>query len=540
MAQTVGYQDLNSPQNQQGQQGQQQQGQQQQGQTQPVQAYNPSAQRGSGYTNIQRVLQANVGNQLGQAVGGGIQQQAQQTQSGIQQAGQQFEQASQAANIATPERQQALQQILQDPTKYFGQNIGQDQMQQAAQAQQLVAGQYGGPTQLQNLGQLQSQVGAAQQLGQAVTSAGGQQALLQRFLGAPQYQAGQQAFDVALLGATGTPQLQAARRATFGLGRQLTGQETAAEQQAQQLTSQAQQAGQQAQQQLGQTITGEQTQLQQQAQQAQAARDAQVQALLQGVQSGQLTQAQADQLGLQAGQGLFNIGSAISNYLQEDPLKATAQNIASTQDYAKLAALGQLGGQYTPEQAAQVLQQFKGQQAQAGQFQATPGFEFNKGAFLSDVDTQQQQYQQAVTPIQQLLAQRQAQRQQELEGGIAQTLGNIVASSGGPMTGSLSQTLSMANLNLSPAQQQEVQNAFKSSTGLAGGGGGGWKSLSPETQQAIINSQFGQQQRGQMAKYWDPNYISGPQAQLAALAQQYGAGNILQIIPDQSQTQGQS
>ena len=39
-----------------------------------------AARQGTGYTNIQKVLGANVGNQLGQAVGGGITSKAQQTQ----------------------------------------------------------------------------------------------------------------------------------------------------------------------------------------------------------------------------------------------------------------------------------------------------------------------------------------------------------------------------------------------------------------------------------------------------------------------------
>ena len=54
--------------------------------------YNPNKQQGSGYVNIQKVINANQGNQLGSAVGNNLQQTETSAQQNLQNAQNQFQQ----------------------------------------------------------------------------------------------------------------------------------------------------------------------------------------------------------------------------------------------------------------------------------------------------------------------------------------------------------------------------------------------------------------------------------------------------------------
>lgn len=68
--------------------------------------------KGTGFTNINRILQANRGSQLGQAVSGGIGGQVKQVQSGVQGAQAGFEQKSQENRLDTPEAAQKRDQVV--------------------------------------------------------------------------------------------------------------------------------------------------------------------------------------------------------------------------------------------------------------------------------------------------------------------------------------------------------------------------------------------------------------------------------------------
>ena len=155
----------------------------------------PAQKQGSGFTNINRVMQANQGNKLGQTVGSGVQQQGQQVQNQLGQAQQQFGKQSQANRLDTIQNQQLFQQGLQDPTK-----LAADQSN-ISKFQNILSGKYQGPQGLQNADQLAAQAASAQQMGQALGSEGGRQSLLQRFVGGNQYGQGQQTLDAMLLGA---------------------------------------------------------------------------------------------------------------------------------------------------------------------------------------------------------------------------------------------------------------------------------------------------------------------------------------------------
>lgn len=410
MAQVITDQDLNNP-NQQNQnqngvqtnqsnsgQSQQQQGNAQIAQnysggagggngqqgSQPAPAANPNAQKGSGYTNIQRIVQANQGNKLGSTIGSNIQNAAQQTQGNINQAQQQFQQQAGANRADTNQNAQLVQQALANPTNITG------NPNQVSQFQNLLSGTYQGPKGLQNAAQLQAQAQDINQLGQATTSEGGKQGLLQRFVGAPQYTAGQQTLDSLLLGATGGKDLAAARRATAGIQGQEQQAQQGASQTAQEYAKRAQQFGQNVQGQFGDTVAKQQQGLAQQAQTAQQARDAQIAALQQQLSQGNLNKDIATQLGITQGQQNYNLDP--SKFVSENSMQANAQNIANAQDYARMQALQQLGGQYSPAAAQQTLAQFQNP-SQAGTFAASKAYNVNAPEFQQNLANAQNSYQ---------------------------------------------------------------------------------------------------------------------------------------------------
>lgn len=94
-----------------------------------------------------------------------------------------------------------------------GPNFGQQQ-----QVQQYLQGGYTGPTALNNATQLQAQGQQLGALGAASQQPGGQQALLQQYVGRPGYGAGMQQLDTAILGMTDPNQVRAAQQILSGAG----------------------------------------------------------------------------------------------------------------------------------------------------------------------------------------------------------------------------------------------------------------------------------------------------------------------------------
>lgn len=399
MAQPITNADLdkNKPQQNQGGQNQSAQNQtsnnQVQGNSQIANNYsgqqpaaNPNQQKGSGYTNIQRIVGANQANKLGQTIGQNIQQAGQKAQQNIGQAQQQFTQQAGANRADTVQNQQLIQQAFQDPTQLI------NDPNQVGKFQNLIGGVYQGPQGLQNAGQLQAQAQDVNQLGQAIGSAGGRQGLLQRFVGTPQYTSGQQTMDSLLLGATGGKDLTAARQATLGIAKQANQAEQGATQAAQEYANRAQQLGKDVQNKFGQTVAQQQQGLVQQAQTAQQQRDKDVAALQQQLGEGTLTQDIASKLGITGDDMTYNVDA--SKFIGANPLQANAQNIASAQDYARMQALQKLGGQFAPQQASQALSQFQNP-TQAGSFARSqaynldaPGFQEARNAAKTAYDTQ--------------------------------------------------------------------------------------------------------------------------------------------------------
>lgn len=201
--------------------------------------------KGSGFTGIGRIMQANVGGRLGQQVVGRIGQAGQQAQQQIGQAAQAFQtqfgqsqaQQGSAQGIATG----ALGQVfapapavlpVQQPVSAIAPQFDPATV---GAFQQATSGEYTGPTGLENLGDLQTQAYLAQQMGEAGGTAGGRMELLQRMYGRGprQYSAAQAALDAMLLGKS-AKELAAAKRDTAGISERLESEQEVAEAQAKQ------------------------------------------------------------------------------------------------------------------------------------------------------------------------------------------------------------------------------------------------------------------------------------------------------------------
>lgn len=186
-------------------------------QTIPDKAKQP---QGTGFTNLQTILGANQGNQLGQTVVGGVQNVGNQAQQSLQKQQTQFGQ-----DIGTQKQHLAGEQGLVSGA--FG-KVDQPQVNEgditegdASGFQNLRNEQYGGPKGLQDADQLQRQAQQAAQYGQLAGSRAGRQELLQTMVGGgnPGYTPAQQRLDELFLA-----QSQPALRQAAQQQRQIPGQ----------------------------------------------------------------------------------------------------------------------------------------------------------------------------------------------------------------------------------------------------------------------------------------------------------------------------
>lgn len=442
-------------------------------------ASDPNKQQGSGYTNIQKVIQANQGNQLGSAVGNNIQQVGNAASDNLKNAQGTFDQQSQANQFNTDQNRQTVSNVLNDPTQFNTQDPNAANYQQGNQFKTLISGQYQGPTDLANSGQIQSQANNAAQMGQALGSAGGRIGLLQQIVGNPQYQSGEQNLDNLLLGQSKDPSLQAARRQSLTLQGQTNNAIAGAQAQGQQFGSEAKAFGNDVQNQLGQNVSTQNTNLQNQATQSQSDRDANYQKTLADLKSGKISQGEADQLGLTQGENVFNTLNDPSKFMTESALKASAQNVASSNDYAKMQALQNLSGQYANQDTKNVFGQYQ-DPSQAGRFASDQAMTGDKAGFQNALDSTSSNYNSILNPAQSRLASSQALsnlvQQRDAAGGMGTEAGRNIqyqianrfpgAATNGWTRSDWAQTeLQKAQQNMTNTQQQ-LSSAYGTPTNI--------------------------------------------------------------------------
>lgn len=220
---------------------------------QPLQSATPDPQaearkkqqRGTGFTNINRVLGANqgAGQKIGQAIGSNLQGQAGQVKQDINKGTSEF-QAGAQTNLATAnnaiQQGKDLQKSSNDASdEAYAERLAKYNADQlASQGQALQQAAYSGPQGLSNAGQIQSRAATVGALGQLAGSSAGQAQLLRsQVAGRGGYSQGQNALDALLLGREGQGAVQQGRSAVTGLNQDANTAIQTAQQKAQGMAS---------------------------------------------------------------------------------------------------------------------------------------------------------------------------------------------------------------------------------------------------------------------------------------------------------------
>lgn len=302
---------------------------------------------GTGFTNVQRILGANVGNRLGQTIGQGVGQVAQQSRQALGQTQQQFQQKAQQGLVATEQAKQRAQDVVGAQDVDVAVQKAQQDPNLFKDFAQYRAGTYSGPRSFQDVtdeARLMGQAREAEQLGKAATTQGGRSQLLQRFVGSPDYSRGERTLDALLLG---RENLSGVRRGTAGLTAEAQRQADAAQATAQNIEAQNRAFAQQVQQGLGgiqsKFLTGLEQKKASILQEQQNLAKYLTESLGKYAEDIELTEDQARRLGLSEGQ---RIGRLNPNDLDIiNPLDASLQDIANQEDLTKYQALQSLAGQ---------------------------------------------------------------------------------------------------------------------------------------------------------------------------------------------------
>ena len=296
-----------------------------------------AARQGSGFVNLQNIINANQNNNLGNTVSSDLNNYANQTQSGIQNAQNTFNTDANQYNYNTSQNQATAQN---DVNSILNSSSPTVSAQVQTDYSTWLNPTYGGPNSLTDVNAgLGNQVSDVNSLAN-----GGNNALLQRFVGGANYTAGDQNLDNVLLNATGGPQVQNAENNARNVQNQYNQANNAAQNQAQTIQQQNQAFSGQLLGDLGsnfQNIYGN-------AQNQAGTDTSQENQLIKDVQNNQLTSGDINTLGLNSGERLYNAN--LGSYLNAtSPQTVTAQQAATPQELAQLQALSSLSnGQLSP------------------------------------------------------------------------------------------------------------------------------------------------------------------------------------------------
>lgn len=298
--------------------------------------------RGTGFTNLNKILQANQQNKLGEAVGGGVTQQAQTAKQTISGAQQDFGKQADSVRQGLQQAQQFAGQTLQNVAQ-TGQeaNVSDEDAQKFAD---IRAAQYQGPTELSNADAVKRSSMEASQLGQLTGSAGGREYLLQRFAANPgtAYGSGARQLDMALLGKQGGQALKEARRSSVGLESQADEALNLAREQGKTLQSQTTGLADD----VNNQINAQRDPLLQQLSERKASEETkfnQDKARIQDALSrGEISAADAEKLGLNDVSNLYDVD--LNQYVNSSITPASELGVASREEAARANALAKLSG----------------------------------------------------------------------------------------------------------------------------------------------------------------------------------------------------
>lgn len=249
-------------------------------------------QTGTGYTNLNKFLGANQGNQLGQKVAGNLQSQVGGVKSQLGQQQTAFQTEAEKNKLDTEENKAKRDEIIGrfSSSSTQGTPLAEEDISKVSQYR---GGAYSGPTGLQDTSALSQQ---AQDLaGQTSNlSPSGTQELLRRTIGGGRYTQGQQKLDTLLMDRSGLRQVG---REAQSLGSDVNRANLAAQGQAKALAGQAAQFGQETTGKLQGALTGLDAEAMKQLESAQGvetARQAQLEQLQRTLQGNQVAKLDAN------------------------------------------------------------------------------------------------------------------------------------------------------------------------------------------------------------------------------------------------------
>lgn len=352
----------------------------------------PNRPQGSGFTNLQRILQANQQNRLGSTVSGGIQQAGQSTRQAITAAGQKVK--SQA------EQERDRQRALEQRTVNVLGNVPAATDDDVGAFEEARAGLSKAPGSVENAAELRQKAREAEQLGQAAGSQAGRYGLLQRYVGGGQkYTSGQQRVDALLLGQTGGEQLRTARKTPLGLQQRAETEILSGSELGKQLGAEAKGLSERTKGRLGEQVTGYDTAMQAQLEAQKAQRQAIVDAITgtgttQDVELDDATLkqlAEASNQYLKEGSELYNV--ALDPYVKQNLLYANKQAAQTADDFKKAQMLKRLYGADAIGSTGEILQSYLGSPEQVGQFSSSNVFDVTEGDLADAINKAREGYQ---------------------------------------------------------------------------------------------------------------------------------------------------
>lgn len=359
---------------------------------------NNQRKTGTGFTNLQRILDANKNNKLASTIGTGVTNTANQVRQNLQTDVDTFNKDAEAQKLNTIENQNRYKGLLANPTQNapgtplapprmetFGTDVNQQSIDDFSRFR---AGLYSGPTDLKNAAQLKVQAEEAQALGKNIANQGNKFGLLQQYFGTPTYTRGQQGLDSLLMG--GAPELQQARRQTVGLNKLADNKIGQSRDLAKNITAENQAFGKQVNTDLGLGDDGQITggalgsiynPLADKVAAAKPTNQAYLDELVKyktaNLFGNEVAMIDGKNMGLTY--GAANPGS----FLSEHSLAANVNNVASKEDFARMNALAKLAG---------IDNTYLTDESQAGTWDNHKATSYNKAGYDADVQSRKTSY----------------------------------------------------------------------------------------------------------------------------------------------------
>lgn len=340
-------------------------------------------QTATGYTNIQRILQANKSNPLGSTVAGGVQQAGSQARGAIQQAGNQFRQEEQTEKNRLGQESQRADRVLGDVTKASDEDINA--------FEGIRGGLSKGPTEIKNLDEIRQKAFEAERLGSAAGSEAGRYGLLQRFVGGnKQYTGGQQRLDSVLLGQTASPQLRQARKASVGLSNQAEQEARAAIESGKVLQGQAKELANTTIGRLGGQVVDYDSAMEQARVAAQEGLKTRQDDLRRQLAANEIEdETLYNRLGVKENDQIFRTN--LADYFQARDNIATKQNVQTQADFDRIEALRKLSGQSLTGQASAILPAYTNKE-DIDAFKNMESYDISKDALRDKINQELSQY----------------------------------------------------------------------------------------------------------------------------------------------------